>query len=68
MKSETINIYRSVNMKKVERLIRAITLINEALEVTRTLGDDIRMPLVECEIAILKMATNIDNGVSEYDS
>jgi len=54
-------------MRQVESLIRAITLINEALEVTKTLGDDIRMPLVDCEIAIYKKAKIIDLKIMNLD-
>ena len=54
MKSETIKYLWSVNMKQVEKLVRAITLINDALEVTKTLGDDIQYPLLDCETAIYK--------------
>ena len=54
-------------MKQVERLVRAITLVNQALEVTKTLGDDIRMPLVECEISIIKNANIIDQEIMKAD-
>ena len=54
-------------MKQVERLVRAITLVNQALEVTKTLGDDIVMPLVECEIAILKRLTYIDQEIMKAE-
>lgn len=54
-------------MKQVERLVRAITLVNQALEVTKTLGDDIVMPLAECEIAIIKKANIIDQEIMKAD-
>ena len=54
-------------MKQVEKLVRAITLVNQALEVTKTLGDDIVMPLVECEIAILEKANIIDQEIMKAD-
>ena len=54
-------------MKQVEKLVRAITLVNQALEVTKTLGDDIVMPLVECEIAIYNKAVIIDQEIMKAD-
>jgi len=54
-------------MKQVEKLVRAITLVNQALEVTKTLGDDIVMPLVECEIAIYNKAVIIDQMIMKAD-
>jgi len=57
----------SVNMKQVEKLVRAITLINQALEVTKTLGDDIRVPLVDYEIAIYNKAKIIDQEITKAD-
>ena len=54
-------------MKQVERLIRAITLINSAIEVTKTLGDDIRMPLVDSEMAIFDKAVIIDKEIMKAD-
>ena len=54
-------------MKQVEKLVRAITLINQALEVTKTLGDDIRVPLVDCEIAIYNKAKIIDQEITKAD-
>ena len=47
----------------VEKLVNATALINQILEVTRTLGDDIRMPLVECDIAIIKRARELDKEI-----
>jgi len=54
-------------MKQVEKLVRAITLINDALEVTKTLGDDIRMPLVDCATAIYNKAKIIDQEITKAD-
>ena len=54
-------------MKQVEKLVRAITLINQALEVTKTLGDDIRVPLVDYEIAIYNKAKIIDQEITKAD-
>lgn len=54
-------------MRQVESLVRAITLINEALEVTKTLGDDIRYPLLDCETAIYKKAKIIDLKIMNLD-
>jgi hypothetical protein len=54
-------------MKQVEKLVRAITLINEALEVTKTLGDDIQYPLLDCETAIYKKARIIDQKITKAD-
>jgi|TARA_R110000824_G_C14880746_1_gene643352 hypothetical protein len=47
----------------VEKLVNATALINQLLEVTKTLGDDIRMPIVECDIAIIKRAREIDKEI-----
>ena len=47
----------------VEKLVNATALINQILEVTKTLGDDIRMPLVECDIAIIKRARELDKEI-----
>jgi hypothetical protein len=44
-------------------LVNATALINQILEVTKTLGDDIRMPLVECDIAIIKRARELDKEI-----
>jgi hypothetical protein len=54
-------------MKQVEKLVRAITLINDALEVTKTLGDDIQYPLLDCETAIYKKAKIIDLNIMNLD-
>ena len=47
----------------VEKLVNATALINQLLEVTKTLGDDIRMPIVECDIAIIKRARELDKEI-----
>ena len=47
----------------VEKLVTAMRLVNQLLDVTRTLGDDIVMPIVECELALLKRAREIDKEI-----
>jgi hypothetical protein len=49
--------------KDVEKLVTAMRLVNQLLDVTRTLGDDIVMPIVECELALLKRAREIDKEI-----
>jgi|TARA_R110000737_G_scaffold279751_1_gene286424 hypothetical protein len=49
----------------VEKLVNATALINQLLEVTKTLGDDIRMPIVECDIAIIKRARELDKEIHD---
>ena len=49
----------------VEKLVNATALINRLLEVTKTLGDDIRMPIVECDIAIIKRARELDKEIHD---
>jgi|TARA_R110000787_G_scaffold212722_1_gene322336 hypothetical protein len=49
----------------VEKLVTAMRLVNQLLDVTRTLGDDIVMPIVECELALLKRAREIDKIMME---
>jgi len=47
----------------VEKLVTAMRLVNQLLDVTRTLGDDIVMPIVECELALLKRARETDKEI-----
>mgnify|MGYP003652687673 FL=1 len=49
----------------IEKLVNATALINQLLEVTKTLGDDIRMPIVECDIAIIKRARELDKEIHD---
>tara|TARA_R110000765_G_scaffold394654_1_gene488203 strand:+ start:136 stop:327 length:192 start_codon:yes stop_codon:yes gene_type:complete len=51
--------------KDVEKLVTAMRLVNQLLDVTRTLGDDIVMPIVECDIAIIKRARELDKEIHD---
>ena len=49
----------------LEKLVNATALISQILEVTQTLGDDIRMPIVECDMAIIRKAREIDKEIHD---
>jgi len=63
--ANNFNYLEVIIMKRIEKLVRSMTAINQALEETKTLGDDIRFPLIDSEMAIIKKAVDLDAEIDK---